>query len=192
MSLPLRIPLCRNTYFQVSELQLHAFSNVEWARDTSDRRSHSGHLILLGNNLISWKSGKQPTVSRSSTEAKYQSLADAAAKLNWTTSIIKEMGFTLTSPLKLACDNNDANYLARNQIHHGKAKHVAISYHFVQEQVSNGSLIVQHVRSEEQPADVLTKPLPKMTFSHMKDKLICKLLMSLWEGCVSRNNSVVS
>lgn len=64
------------------ELQLRAFSNADWAGDMSDCRSHGGHLILLDDNLISWKSNKQPTVSRLSTEAEHRSLADAAAKLN--------------------------------------------------------------------------------------------------------------
>lgn len=104
--------------------------DADWARDTSDRRSHKGHLIFLGDNLISWKSGKQSTMSRLSTEAEYKGLADVAAELNWTASI-KEMSINLNFPLKLACGNIGANYLARNPIHHDKAKHVAISYHFV-------------------------------------------------------------
>lgn len=117
----------------VSNLQLRTFSDADWAGDTFDRRSHEGHLIFLEDNLISWKSGKQLTVSRSSTEAKYKSLANAKAELNWTVSTIEEMGVTLRFPLKLAYNNLGANYLSRNPIYHGKAKHVVISYHFIRE-----------------------------------------------------------
>lgn len=135
---------------------------------------------------MSWKFGKQPTVSWSSTEAEYHSVVDATAELNWIASMVKEMGIIIKTPLKLACDNLGANYLARNLVHHGKAKHVAISYHFVREQVSNGNLIVEHVRSENQQADILTKALPTLAFTHMRNNLNCDLLLSLRRG-VSRS-----
>lgn len=61
---------------KVSDFQLKGYSEADWAADTSDRRSHGGYLIYLGENLVSWRSGKQPT------EAEYRSLADAAAELN--------------------------------------------------------------------------------------------------------------
>lgn len=157
-----------------------------------DRRSHEGHLIFLDHNLIRWKSGKQPIVSRSSTEAKYRSLADAATELNWTASTIKEMGITLNFPQKLAYDNLGANYHARNPIHHGKAKHIAISYHFIQKYVSSGQLIVEHVQSEDQPTDILTKPLPTTAFTNMRDNLICELPMSLREGVSMSNQNISS
>ena len=40
-------------------------------------------------------------------------------------------------------------------------KHVAIDFHFIRDQVQTGSLRVSHVSSEDQLADVLTKPLPR-------------------------------
>lgn len=71
--------------------------------------SHGGYLIYLGNNLITWKFGKQPTVSMSSTEVEYRRLVNATAELNWTESVVSEMGIDLQSPLRLACDNLGAN-----------------------------------------------------------------------------------
>lgn len=94
-------------------------------------------------------------MSRSSIEVEYRSLANTTAELNWVASMIHELGITISSPLNLACKKLGMNYLARNLVHHGKAKHVAISYHFVREQVAAGSLIVNHVSSEDQLADIL-------------------------------------
>lgn len=98
--------------------------------------------------------------------------------------MIHEMGIVLESPLKLACDNLGAIYLAQNPVHHGKAKYVTISYHFVCEQVAAGSLVVENVHSEDQLADILTKPLPMSSFTHIRNKLISDLPMSLWEVSV--------
>lgn len=56
-------------------LKLSALCDADWASNPVDRRYTTGFCIYLGPNLISWISKKQPIVSRSSTEAKYRSLA---------------------------------------------------------------------------------------------------------------------
>jgi hypothetical protein len=67
----------------VSPSSLHAYSDVDWAGSIDDHRTTSGFYIFLGNNLISWSAKKQNTVSRSSTEAKYRSLAVTCAEFLW-------------------------------------------------------------------------------------------------------------
>lgn len=51
--------------------QIVGYSNANWAGPHSDRQSTSGYHILVGGNMISWKSKKQDVVARSSTKAKY-------------------------------------------------------------------------------------------------------------------------
>ncbi|WVZ94198.1 hypothetical protein U9M48_040119, partial [Paspalum notatum var. saurae] len=60
-----------------------AFSDVDWAGCSDDRRSTGGFVVFLGSNLIFWSAQKQTTVSHSSTEAEYKALANATAQLIW-------------------------------------------------------------------------------------------------------------
>ena len=63
-------------YSSRSSLELHAYSDADWASDLTNRYSIIGFCFLLGISLVSWRSKKQDVVSRSSTEAEYCALAD--------------------------------------------------------------------------------------------------------------------
>ena len=48
-----------------AKLTLHAYTDSDWGACPTTRKSVSGYLVLLSNCPISWRSKKQPTVSRS-------------------------------------------------------------------------------------------------------------------------------
>lgn len=64
---------------------LYTYADADWAGDINDRRSISGYIVYLGTTPISWCSRKQPTGSRSSTEAEYRAVASALSETNWIT-----------------------------------------------------------------------------------------------------------
>lgn len=83
-----------------STLSLQAFSDADWA---GGRKQD----IVLGPNLLSWSSKKQPTVAKSSTEAEYRALAMATAELLWIQSLLRSLHLPLLTPPILWCERSN-------------------------------------------------------------------------------------
>ena len=129
------------------------------------------YCIFLGKNLISWSCKKQAIVARSSIEAKYKALANAAAKVKWLQSLLHELGQSFSSSLVFWCDNIGATYFSTNPVFHARTKHIKIDFHFVCDMVASKSLLVQFVSTHDQLADLLTKPLSSSRFTFLRSKL---------------------
>lgn len=69
--------------FSPGDMHLHAYSDADWAGDSSTRRSTTGFVVFIGSNPMSWQSKNEGSVSRSSTEAEYRALANTAADIGW-------------------------------------------------------------------------------------------------------------
>lgn len=69
------------------------------------------------------------------------------------------------------CDNKSSIYIVHNPIHHDWTKHVEVDRHFINEKIENGILSIQHVRSEEQCANIFTKGLHRPTMRRLLEKL---------------------
>lgn len=136
-------------------------------------------MVYLGPNLISWSSHKQPTVSRSTTEAEYRSVANTTSKLEWIKMVLGELKIKVPDAMVIWCDNSGAIALSKNPILHIKSKHFGMNFHFMRERVMGKTLSVKFGASKDQRADLLTKALSRSPFQYLSSILTIELPLSL-------------
>ncbi|GJW66126.1 ribonuclease H-like domain-containing protein [Tanacetum coccineum] len=138
-------------------LNLIAYSDADWVGCPATRRSTSDYVCFLGDNLLTWSSKRQDTLSRSSVEAEYRRVANAIAETSWIRNLLHELHTLLFTATLVYCDNVSAVYMSANPVQYQRTKHIEIDIQFVCDKVATGHVRVLHVPSRFQYADILTQ-----------------------------------
>ena len=154
------------------EVKLCAYSDADWGGDISDRKSTTGYCTFMNDNLISWATKKQSTVALSSCEAEYMAISEVVKEIMWMRILLTELEIRVETPTIIYVDNQAAIKISEHDSAHDRTKHIAIRHYFIRDCIDDGSVKLEWVRSEDQLADILTKPLTPATFISIRDRLI--------------------
>ncbi|XP_048496171.1 uncharacterized mitochondrial protein AtMg00810-like [Beta vulgaris subsp. vulgaris] len=92
--------------YVVEQLRLITYTDVDWGDSGDISRSTSGYCCFLSDNLISRQSKRQPTtLSRSSVEAEYRSVANVVEEACWLCNLLLELHCPLRQATIFYCDN---------------------------------------------------------------------------------------
>lgn len=162
-----------------SEIELLGYSDSDWSGDKEDRKSTASFLFKLGDASISWGSKKESVVALSSCEAEYIAASMCACQALWLDALMRELGMKKEGSVKLLVDNRSAIDLAKHPVAHGRSKHIDTRFHFLRDHVNKGTLVLEHCRTDIQLADILTKPMKRIRFKELREKLNVFPLSSL-------------
>jgi hypothetical protein len=168
----LGIPMKRGS---ATDLLIKGFVDADWAMDQTNFASTTGYVFTIADCPISWSSKKQHTIAHSSTEAEYVAASEASREATWIRNIFNELmsliGLPSHGAVPLHIDNNSAIKLTKNPEGHQRTKHIAVKHHYIRQCVAEGTLKPIWISGKENPADVLTKALPRSVFEPLIRKI---------------------
>jgi hypothetical protein len=103
-------------------------------------------------------------------ETEYVTACQWCAQLLWMRQILRDFGYNLRK-VPLLCDNESAICLADNLVEHSRTKHIDIWHHFLRDHQQMGYIDVCHISTENQLADIYTKPLDEKRFCGLRSEL---------------------
>ena len=153
-------------------LSLVGYSDSDWASCSEDRRSTTGYYFALNpaGPPISWKSRKQPTVALSSCEAEYMAFTECVQEASFLQMLLSEI-ITILLPISIHGDNQGAIALVKNPIISNRSKHIDIKHHFIREKFNTNFINLCYVNTDDNVADIFTKPVTKHKLNHFRKML---------------------
>lgn len=144
---------------------LRGYSDADFARDVDTRKSTTGYEFVVGEGIVTWKSCRQKTVALSTTEAEFMAACEGAKEAVWLHQLLRDVGCNQESPPTLHIDNQSAIRLIKNSELHQRTKHIDVRLHFIRQLYESKAILIDYVCSEDQLADMFTKPLAIQKFT---------------------------
>jgi len=148
------------------------FVDADYARDIDSRRSVTGFLFFLGGAPISWQTRQQPSVALSTMESEFMAACAAAQESVWLIQLLREFTCQFINPVILFEDNKSCIDYTKNSTNHQRTKHISVRYHFIRDLVEQKVLQLKAIPSEDNLADIMTKPLDKKIFHRLMGKFM--------------------
>ena len=149
---------------------IDTWTDSDFANDKKDRKSITGYVTKINNQVICSKSIKQSVIASSTTHAEVIAASTAARDLIWTQQLFEECELNPEIG-KLIIDNHGAERLCNNPGNHNRSKHFQINQLIVREYVNNGKCETYLVDTTENIADGNTKPLGETTFCRFRTNM---------------------
>ena len=146
-------------------LCMEAYTDSDFGACLNTRRSVSGAVLMLVKEAISWHSRMQEVTASGTSEVEYVALSEVVKEVLFLRQVQEFMEPSMrVSAVNVFKDNGGVIKLATNKHASRRAKHIDVKHHLVRDASDARKVRVAYVRSEDQHADLLTKPLDTQKF----------------------------
>jgi len=159
-------------YESCQNFKLCGFSDSDWAGSIDDMKSTSGYCFSIGSEVFSWCTKKQEIVAQSTAEAEFIATTTVVNQVLWLKKILCDLHLQQNHKTEVFIDNQAAIAISKN---HGKTRHFNIKVYTLRVMQQNGEVTFVYCKSEDQLADMFTKPLPVSKFELLRQKVgVCR------------------
>ncbi len=154
-------------------IKLFAYADASFIAG-DDSKSQLAYCVFVtrDSGAICCKSMKDKTVSLSSTEAEIKALVECIKEILWFRAFLAELGYPQNEATVIYQDNTSSIALATKLGSEGRTRHILNRINFIREVVESGAIRLEHIRSEDMVADVLTGPRERSVFEYLRDILL--------------------
>eukprot|EP00122_Pirum_gemmata_P021620 Pgem_evm2s20129 len=147
-------------YIKKEILEVKCYVDADFAANKENRKSRTGAILTINGTPIQWESHLQKSVALSTCESEYIAMGEGIRMIKWLLNVLGELDIKVKLPITLYSDNQAAISVGNDFKCSKKVKHIDVKYHAVREMIDQGLIKLEYISSEENIADLFTKPLP--------------------------------
>ena len=144
--------------WQASQGMITTYTDSDWAGCVVSAKSTSGGIVMAGKHTIKSYSRQQKTVALSSAEAELHAMVAASAETLGVAKLCRDLGMEVQG--EVYADSSAALGIAQRS-GQGKLRHLRVQALWVQEVRCARRLKYKKVLGSRNPADLLTKHVPR-------------------------------
>lgn len=150
---------------------LQVFTDSDHAGDRNDSKSTTGYTICFAGAPIAWVSRKQTGVAQSSTEAEYVAAATCCRETKFVKTVLEEL-LSRKFKVDFYVDNQSCIKMIKSGQLTKKCVFIDVKFHYVKDEYKKGWFTLNYCPTDQQVADIFTKPLSPEKFLILKKKLM--------------------
>jgi len=153
-------------------LAIQVFCDASYApRHSAERKSTSAYVVAIGSSAVKWSTKQAPTTSSSVFEAELLALFLGVTAAISVREKLESLNIQ-TGTVQVYTDNQTVKSVLEKGNWSEQTSHLSIRYFKLMQLVKRGDINIHHIDGQEQPADALTKALPRPAFRKLTSAIL--------------------
>lgn len=160
-------------YRATNDFRLEAYADSSYGSESEYKgKSQTGYIVYLGGGPISWSSKLQSVVAQSSAESEFIAAFNTSREIVYFRQLLEELTLNQKGATIIWEDNQACIAMSKNPVNHARNKHILLKYFYLRELNEQQIVRLEYIATTNQVADILTKPVTRQIFTHLRPYLV--------------------